>query len=133
MSEPVNPVEEKKFRIRTEEDLNRENLSTRRRTGIVIRFFRMIRDNPDLFLLGIIVCSCMLAGWFMARFYLGLTINEIKTEVTELVFLCIFIVTSVATAIGKVFVKQGLISTSLSGRMDHEHDALGRSQPPKNN
>lgn len=121
------------FQVQTDDELVATNTRTRRRTGFIIRLFRVMRDNPDLFLLGLIVMFCMAAGWFAARFYLGLTANEIRTEVAELVWLVIFIVTSVATAIGKIFVKQGVISSTLSGRVNNDHDVAGRSIPPKNN
>jgi hypothetical protein len=113
------------------EQRSRINAATKRKTSFMIRMFRIARDNPDLFLLLLCFFSALVAGWFAARFWLGLTANEIKTEIVEAAMLGVWLVVSVASVIGNLFAKQGTISSTLSGRMESEHDATGNSIVPR--
>lgn len=120
------------FPIQSDDELIEHNTKTRR-TGVIVRTIRIIRDNFDIFLF--LLCVFLLAGaaWFAARFYLGLTANQIKTEISELIYCLVLVCAGIATGVGKLFAKQGTISKTLSGRIDNNHTVTGQSMPPRNN
>ena len=120
-------MDENQGKKMSREEQEQYNKKTARKTGLAIRFFRILRDNPDVVLLLLVVFSAVCAGYFFARFYVGLSLTEMKIGVAEFFeFLFAFIIT-VSAFIGKLYTKQGIISKTLSGRMEKESTLDGRS------
>jgi hypothetical protein len=119
------------FEKLTPEEITQQNKKNKRKTGIAIRMVRIARDNPDIAILMLVIVSVFFAGYFFCRIYLGLTANEIRTELSEFVGLIFFMITTVFAGLGKLYVKQGVISSSLSGRISNDHDVSGNSIIPR--
>lgn len=124
-------MDQPSFRQRTPEEMVQENQATRRKTGLVIRTMRVLDDNPDLVRLGIVIFCMGAVGYFAARIWLGLTAEQIKSEITEFIGFIVFLFLTVWNTIKKIYTQQGVISSSLSGRIDREHDTGGNSVVPK--
>lgn len=117
--------------IKTDDELYEENRKTRRKTHVLIRLIRILRDNPDMVALFFVMLFTCGVGYFAARIYLGLTATQIRTEAFE--FVCFFVTmfAAIVSAIKKVCTQQGVISSAMSGRVTDAHDPSGNSIKPR--
>ena len=107
------------------------NRSTRRRTGLFIRMFRVFRDNPDIVALGVVLVCALSLGYFVARIYFGLTSAQIKLELYEFLGFLFTAIATIMASLKKVCTKQGVISSALSKRIEDDHHPNGNSMIPR--
>ena len=107
-----------------QEELNKYN---ERKTSFFKRLIRICSQNPDLILLVLIVFFSCLAGYYICRLKLGMSVQEIKLEILDFVEFVSFIIITCITFISKLFVKQGVISRELSNSTQKPSDLTGRS------
>jgi hypothetical protein len=120
-------AEKRKFETITKEqqaDLNKKN---EHKTGLIIRLIRVVRDNPDLIVLGIMVLAFLVAGYWLAKIKLGLTTDQIKVEIWDFIEFVSIVFVGLSALIGKLFMNQGTITKSLSGSASKDADASGRT------
>lgn len=122
-----NQAESRKFKTLTKEEQQELNEKTEYKSGLLVRFIRIIRDNPDLIILSIIVISFCLAGYWLAKIELGMTTEQIKIQMWDFVEFVGIIIMGAIALIGKLFVAQGSITKSLSKSALKEADASGRT------
>ena len=120
-------AESRKFKTLTKEEQQELNEKTEYKSGLLVRFIRIIRDNPDLIILSIIVISFCLAGYWLAKIELGMTTEQIKIQMWDFVEFVGIIIMGAIALIGKLFVAQGSITKSLSKSALKEADASGRT------
>ena len=131
MEEEKNDIKEQ-AEVRKYEQLTKEqqialNEETEHKTGCLIRLMRIIRDNPDLIVLGIVIIAFCLAGFWLAKIKLGMTTEQIKLQVWDFVEFVGIVLVGVGALIGKLFVAQGTITRSLSKSATKEADVSGRT------
>lgn len=114
----------KKISKQEQEEINKK---LERKTGFFKRLIRICSQNPDLILLVLIVFFSCLAGYYICRLKLGMTIQEIKLEVLDFIEFTTFILVTAVTFVSKLFVKQGVISRELSNSTQKPSDLTGRS------
>lgn len=119
--------ENRKFKTLTKEEQQELNEQTEHKTGLLVRFIRIIRDNPDLIILSIIVVSFCLAGYWLAKIELGMTTEQIKFQIWDFVEFVGIIIMGAIALIGKLFVAQGSISKGLSKSALKDADSSGRT------
>ena len=115
------------LRKTTIEDQAKVNEETEHKTGLLIRIIRIVKENPDIVILGVLVLAVLALGYSFARFYLGLTVKEIKIEVFDFLEFVAAFIFAVSAFVGKLYVKQGAISKALSGQTEKEADLYGKS------
>ena len=120
-------AEKRKYKQLTKEEQEEANKQTEYKTGALIRLIRIIRDNPDLLVLGIIVLAFCIGGYWLAKIHLGLTTDQIKLQVWDFIEFVGIILVGVGALIGKLFVAQGSITKSLSKSATKEADVSGRT------
>ena len=131
MEEEKNDIKEqaevRKFEPLTKEQQIALNEETEHKTGCLIRLMRIVRDNPDLIVLSIIIIAFCLAGFWLAKIKLGMTTEQIKLQVWDFIEFVGIVVVGVGALIGKLFVAQGSITRSLSKSATKEADVSGRT------
>ena len=80
-----------------------------------------VRKNGDIFLAVAAGIMMLAAGYFFARFYLNLSISEIKTTVVEFFEFLFVFVTAVGAFIAKLCAKQGDFSAKMSKRVENKN------------
>lgn len=117
----------KKYKLLTEEEKKEINKKTEYKSGFLVRFVRIIRDNPDLIVLGIIIVLFCLAGYWIAIIKLGMTTEQIKLRVWDFVEFVGIVLLGVAALVGKLFIAQGTITKNLSKTASKEADLSGNT------
>lgn len=117
----------KKYKLLTEEEKKEINKKTEYKSGFLVRFVRIIRDNPDLIVLGIIVLAFCVGGYWLAKIHLGLTTDQIKIQVWDFIEFVGIVLVGISALIGKLFMTQGTITKSLSKSATKEADKYGRT------
>ena len=120
-------AEQRKFEPLDKEKLNKLNEQTEYKSGMLIRLVRIIRDNPDLLVLGVIVITFCLAGYWLAKIHFGMTTEQIKVQMWDFIEFTGIVLAGVIAVIGKIFMAQGTITQSLSKSAGKEADASGRT------
>jgi hypothetical protein len=123
--------EVKKFRTLTIEDQTLINKETEYKSGLIIRAIRMIRDNPDLIVLSLIVIACCAFGYWVARIKLGLTTDQIKIQIWDFIEFIGIVLVGVSAVVGKLFMTQGTITRALSGQAKKDADVTGNTMKPR--
>lgn len=119
--------EQRKFKTLTKEEQSKLNEETEHKTGFFVRVIRIIRDNPDLIVLTIIVLSFLVAGYWLAKIKLGLTTDQIKVQIWDFIEFVGIVLVGISALVGKLFVAPGVITQSLSKSASKEADSGGRT------
>ncbi len=117
----------RKFETIDKEKIKKLNEETEYKSGYLVRFIRIIRDNPDLIMLGIIVIVCCACGYWLARIQLGMTSEQIKIQVWDFIEFVGIVLLGVTALIGKLFMTQGTITKSLSKSATKDADVSGKT------
>lgn len=115
------------FRKRTMEEQQAENIKTEQKTSMIRRLVRIVTNNPDLVVLTVVVMLALLVGYYVSIIKLGLTTDQIKLQIADFIEFVVISVSAVIALIGKLYVKQGEISQSLSKSVGKKSDITGRS------
>lgn len=120
-------AEIRKFETISPEKMKKLNEETEYKSGYLMRFIRIVRDNPDLIVLGIIVIVCCAGGYWLAKIQLGMTSEQIKIQVWDFIEFVGIVLVGVSALIGKLFMTQGTITKALSKSAAKEADVQGRT------
>lgn len=115
------------FRKRTMEEQQQENIKTEQKTSMIRRLVRIVTQNPDLVVLTVVVMLALLVGYYVSIIKMGLTTDQIKLQIADFIEFTVIAVSAVIALIGKLYVKQGEISQSLSKSVAKKSDITGRS------
>lgn len=115
------------FRKRTMKEQQAENVKTEQKTSMIRRLVRIVTNNPDLVVLTVVVMLALLVGYYVSIIKLGLTTDQIKLQIADFIEFVVISVSAIIALIGKLYVKQGEISQSLSKSVGKKSDITGRS------
>lgn len=119
--------EEVKFKELTPEEQAELNKQTEAKTGLFIRFVRMVRDNVDQIWKFIMIGSFCFFVYFFLKVKLGMTSDQIKLFWDDFLYLVISLFAALGTFLGSNYIPQGTISRAWSKSATKRSDASGRS------